>query len=65
VNRTSEKQENRIRTVKAKLTSLNNYVQTIDQTVRACENEINAVLDEIAVEKAEKLKATMHLPPSE
>lgn len=62
MNRTSEKQENRIRTVKAKLTSLNNYVQTIDQTVRACENEINAVLDEIAVEKAEQLKKTLATP---
>ena len=58
----TEKQENRIRTVKSKLSSLNNYVQTIDQTVRACENEINAVLDEIATEKAEQLKKTLASP---
>ena len=60
MNKTSAKQESRIRTIKAKIAGIYNYLTTIDASLRACEGEVNAILEDIAIEKAEQLKQTMN-----
>lgn len=62
MNNTSAKQESRIRTIKAKIAGIYSYLTTIDAALRACEGEVNAILEDIATEKAEELKKTLAAP---